>query len=565
MNSCKTSAPGRGLGSGTVRLTARLSALLLAVMFLFTGFSAAAAESVMTRIIEDIQPKTESTVVAGSTQTIRVLADRQADVTATVGSDKVTLRRTSEQGDDGYYWFEGEYTVPSSGSGLTISATASLDGRTQTRTGGSFTVYSAEMLPEGDDSSTTVTGDMLTISGAQSFSGKQIQVTADYADVFIPAENDREEDYAAPYYYQMPKGTIDYVVSGPDSNNIYWLASGRKVSAAKVTQLASSGTQGENTISSIGLSADSSCTYLTVSESWKVPFNIEVETIQYASSTSNTVTSFTPQKVKIVFDYTTAIANTGVSVPSGSCFSDVKVSTRTTNGVPQCVIELTLREDAYYGAYAEYSGNKLQLKFYNPVSSLKGARIVIDSGHGSYTSGGTFDTGALGVNSTQEAYENYRKATALRDELVSRGAEVYLLDTYKTSNLYSLYDRVDAAIDWEPMVYISVHHNSSATSTTARGIEVYYNNPWSVYLAKNICNNIFTAYQGMANGSSAVNRGHKFSEYAVTRVKQFSAVLIEYGFLTTPVENTILTNQSNINQFAKATADGLEDYFAGVK
>ena len=68
----------------------------------------------------------------------------------------------------------------------------------------------------------------------------------------------------------------------------------------------------------------------------------------------------------------------------------------------------------------------------------------------------------------------------------------------------------------------------------------------------------------MANGSSAVNRGHKFSEYAVTRVKQFSAVLIEYGFLTTPVENTILTNQSNINQFAKATADGLEDYFAGV-
>ena len=205
------------------------------------------------------------------------LADRQADVTATVGSDKVTLRRTSEQGDDGYYWFEGEYTVPSSGSGLTISATASLDGRTQTRTGGSFTVYSAEMLPEGDDSSTTVTGDMLTISGAQSFSGKQIQVTADYADVFIPAENDREEDYAAPYYYQMPKGTIDYVVSGPDSNNIYWLASGRKVSAAKSPSLLLPAPRGKIPSVRSGLSADSSCTYLTVSESWKVPFNIEVE------------------------------------------------------------------------------------------------------------------------------------------------------------------------------------------------------------------------------------------------------------------------------------------------
>lgn len=544
--------------------TARVTAFLLAVLLLFSGFSAMAAETVMTRIIEDIQPKTQSTAVAGSTETIRVLADKNADVTAKVGSQKVTLYRTSEKDANGYYWFEGECEIPSSGTELTVTATATLNGRTQTRTGGSFTVYTAEMLPE-EEGSGTVSGDMLTITGAKSFSGKQIQVTADYADVFIPAENDREEDYAAPYYYQMPKGTIDYVVSGPDSNNIYWLASGRKVSAAKSSVIASSGSQGENSINSISLSADSQCTYLTVGETWKVPFNIEVETIQYASSTSNTVTNFTPQKIKIVFDYTTAIVNTGISIPSGSCFSDAKVSTRTTNGVPQCVIELTLREGAYYGAYAEYSGNKLQLKFYNPVSSLKGARIVIDSGHGSYTTGGTYDTGALGVNSTQEAYENYRKATALRDELVSRGAEVYLLDTYKTSNLYSLYDRVDAAIEWEPMVYVSVHHNSSATSTTARGIEVYYNNPWSVYLAKNICNNIFTAYQGMSNGSTAVNRGHKFSEYAVTRVKQFSAVLIEYGFLTTPVENTILTNQSNIEKFAEATADGLEDYFAGVK
>lgn len=544
--------------------TARVTAFLLAVLLLFSGFSAMAAETVMTRIIEDIQPKTQSTAVAGSTETIRVLADKNADVTAKVGSQKVTLYRTSEKDANGYYWFEGECEIPSSGTELTVTATATLNGRTQTRTGGSFTVYTAEMLPE-EEGSGTVSGDMLTITGAKSFSGKQIQVTADYADVFIPAENDREEDYAAPYYYQMPKGTIDYVVSGPDSNNIYWLASGRKVSAAKSSVIASSGSQGENSINSISLSADSQCTYLTVGETWRVPFNIEVETIQYASSTSNTVTNFTPQKIKIVFDYTTAIVNTGISIPSGSCFSDAKVSTRTTNGVPQCVIELTLRKGAYYGAYAEYSGNKLQLKFYNPVSSLKGARIVIDSGHGSYTTGGTYDTGALGVNSTQEAYENYRKATALRDELVSRGAEVYLLDTYKTSNLYSLYDRVDAAIEWEPMVYVSVHHNSSATSTTARGIEVYYNNPWSVYLAKNICNNIFTAYQGMSNGSTAVNRGHKFSEYAVTRVKQFSAVLIEYGFLTTPVENTILTNQSNIEKFAEATADGLEDYFAGVK
>ena len=69
----------------------------------------------------------------------------------------------------------------------------------------------------------------------------------------------------------------------------------------------------------------------------------------------------------------------------------------------------------------------------------------------------------------------------------------------------------------------------------------------------------------MSNSAGAVNRGHKFSEYAVTRVKQFSAVLVEYGFITTPTENALLTDATCIQQFAEATADGLEAYFEGVK
>src|SRR5699024_146474 len=191
---------------------------------------------------------------------------------------------------------------------------------------------------------------------------------------------------------------------------------------------ANSGSQGENRITGISLSADSECTYLSVDESWKVPFNIEVLDVTYASSTSNTVTSFSPRVVRITFDYTTGIYNGDVSIPGNSCFTDVRVYTQTANGIPQCVIELTLAESAYYGAYAGYSGDTLELKFYNPVSSLEGARIVIDSGHGSYiNSSGKEDPGALGVNGTQEAYQNYLKANARKEELESRGTEVYLL------------------------------------------------------------------------------------------------------------------------------------------
>lgn len=547
--------------------------ILSALMLSCGSFSVFAGEAVMTRIIEDVEPRTTQSVVAGATQTIRVLAHEDADVSVKVGGTSVQLSPTSEYTDKDSCWFEGEYTVPASTADGTklgdITVTAELDGRSQTRTGGSLTAVSLDLLDieedDDKDGDSIVTDEMLIIQNAKSFSGKQITVTADYADVFIPAENDREEDYAAPYYYQLPKGTIDYVVSGPDKNNIYLLASGRKVSAAKSKVSASSGSQGENQITSIEMSADSECTYLDFKEKWNVPFNIEVKDIQYASSVSNTVSSFNPKKIRIIFDYTTGISNEEISIPSKSCFESAKVTTQTSSGVPQCVLELTLKENAYYGAYASYTKNgKLQLKFYNPVSSLKGARIVIDSGHGSYKNGSTFDPGAAGVGSTQEYLENYKKATALQEELESRGAEVYMLDTYRTS-LSDLYDRVDAAIDWEPMVYISVHHNSSATSSTARGIEVYYNNPWSVYLAKNVCNNIFSAYKTMDYASGAVNRGHKFSEYAVTRVKQFSAILIEYGFITTPNENAVLTDSDNIQKFAKATADGIEAYFEGEK
>ena len=543
--------------------------VLSAVMIACGSLTAAAGEATMTRIIEDVQPRTAQSAVVGTTQTIRVLAHEDAKVSVNIGGTTVKLSATREYADEDSCWFEGEYTVPGSADGASlgsITATATLDGKSQTRVGGSFTAINMDLQDTGSDSEQgVVSGEMLTISNAKSFSGKQVTVTAEYADVFIPVESDRGEDYAAPYYYQLPQGTIDYVVSGPDSNNIYLLASGRKVSAANVKVSAASGSQGENLITSIGLSADAACTYIDFGEKWNVPFNIEVEDVNYASSVTNTVSSFNPKKVKIVFDYTTGIVNGEISIPKKSCFSAAKVSTRTSAaGVPQCVLELTLKESAYYGAYASYSGNgKLQLKFYNPVSSLDGARIVIDSGHGSY-SNGKFDPGAAGVNGTQEYEENYRKALALKAELESRGAEVYMLDTYRT-NLGDLYARVNAAIDWEPMVYVAVHHNSSPTNSSARGIEVYYNNPWSVYLAKNVCNNIFSAYKTMDYASGAVNRGHKFSEYAVTRVKQFSAILIEYGFITTPTENALLTNSRNIQQFAEATADGLEAYFAGEK
>ena len=534
-------------------------ALMLALVMMMGTLPAMAADASFERLLKTVEPMGGGEVLAGQDVTLRALAHKEATVTARIGSTTVTLKQDSRAGGP-YYWFTGSYKVPASakaGQSLgEILFTAQKDGRTETRTTGSMTVAKLDgVTPSQPDDG----GDG---SSVKPQGGQQVIVTSDYADVFIPAENDRDEDYSAPYYYQLPKGTIDYVSTASSGSVNCLLASGRKVKYSDIKTYATSGSLGDNTISRVGVSADRSYTTLDISGKWSVPFNIEAQPYTYLNA-GNTVSSFSPTKVMITFDYTTDIKTGSISFPSGSCFTSASTYTRVKNGISQGVLELTLREPGkYYGCYASYdSMGQLQLRFLNPVSSLEGARIVIDPGHGSYKNSTTLDVGAV-ANGLYEHKLNADKAAALATELRARGAEVYVLDTWESTDLYSLYARLDAAVAWEPHLYISVHHNSSS-NTTARGIEVYYNTPWSMNLAKNVCNNIFGAYQQMDSGSTALNRGHKFSEFAVTRNKQFASILIEYGFITSPVEAAVLSDKSNLPLFASATADGIEAYLAG--
>ena len=78
-----TSTPfreGRGSREKFTGKFFRLTAFLFVLVFIFAGFTAAAADATMDNIIEEITPRTESTAVAGSYKTIRVLADRSAEV-----------------------------------------------------------------------------------------------------------------------------------------------------------------------------------------------------------------------------------------------------------------------------------------------------------------------------------------------------------------------------------------------------------------------------------------------------------------------------------------------------
>jgi N-acetylmuramoyl-L-alanine amidase len=87
--------------------------------------------------------------------------------------------------------------------------------------------------------------------------------------------------------------------------------------------------------------------------------------------------------------------------------------------------------------------------------------------------------------------------------------------THNTLNTNpSLEQRVQAAVDANPHLFISIHSNSSAYNTSAVGTEAYYFGAWSSPFAQYVSKNV-------ANALDTQNRGAKFGYYYVTRNMQF--------------------------------------------
>jgi len=526
----------------------KLLIVFTVLMLTFGAVSTMAANSgVKKQILSAIEPKGITSVYKGKTLKLRALSEYSATISAKVDGKTVNLKRTTEK-EGTLYWFEGSYTFSAVYDGEDlgqIEFTGKLNNQTEVKYTAGLRGMKTPINIEADSSESDSSDSSLVAT-----SGAKVEVTKKYIDVF--KTEDKGEDYAAPYYYNLPEGTIDFIKSTNDTT--YELQSGRKVKKEDVRIVSNNAKIEDNVVSGISVTADDEMTYVEIKNDWNVPFNIEATPITYSSG--NTVSTYKPDTVLITLDYTTDIDVSRVKMPSGGAFSDIDWYT-TKTGV---AIELTLSEKGkYYGAYAEYDDGTLTLRFFNPIRRLSDARIVIDPGHGN-NGGANKDSGAIGVDGSYESALNLAKAKALRDELEDRGATVYMLDT-DNENYKDLYKRCQVAYDWEPHIFISVHHNSGSAS--ARGVETYYNTPFSMPLAKNINTSIYQAYLMMEYSSGAKNRGYKFSEFAVTRQKQFASVLIEYGFVTNSQEMAILKKPENVLMFAQYTADGIASYFAG--
>ena len=178
------------------------------------------------------------------------------------------------------------------------------------------------------------------------------------------------------------------------------------------------------------------------------------------------------------------------------------------------------------------------------------SKIFIDPGHGGN------DPGAIGKRSREK--DNVLKvALRLKAILEGYGHEVRL--SRSTDVFIPLGERARLANAWGADYFFSLHDNS-ATATSATGFETFIYNG-SVSAATTKLQN--AVHSSIANQIGIRDRGKKRANFAVLRLTNMPAVLVEYAFISNYSDETILIDE--VEKLALLTAQGIVNYAGGKK
>ncbi len=130
--------------------------------------------------------------------------------------------------------------------------------------------------------------------------------------------------------------------------------------------------------------------------------------------------------------------------------------------------------------------------------------------------------------------------------------------TRRKDKTLSLADRVEKNKKKKPDLFVSLHCNSYHDPEVS-GIEVYYKKscPDSRYLAGVMQNSLMEEFPGHKN------RGAKSGKFHVLRSSPVPAILIEYEFLSDPLNASFLVDEWSQRRMAVVTVDTLELYLEG--
>lgn len=221
-------------------------------------------------------------------------------------------------------------------------------------------------------------------------------------------------------------------------------------------------------------------------------------------------------------------------------------------------VVLDLQGEAQY--QFNWNGNYLEIVLQNrrpiipdPIQTvsppLRGRPlVVIDPGHGGN------DPGALGVRKNKE-----KDVTLAVSQYLSRYLEndsIQTLLTRQEDLEVLLLPRVNVANLRNADLFVSIHCNSMPPNNThVRGIETYYTTPQSKQLAD-------TLHRYLVTELGAQDRRVRLRGLYVTRHTKMPSVLLEIGFLSSPDEESLLSNPEYQRRVAKAIRDGIYDYLS---
>ncbi|MFA9397438.1 MAG: N-acetylmuramoyl-L-alanine amidase [Clostridiaceae bacterium] len=179
-----------------------------------------------------------------------------------------------------------------------------------------------------------------------------------------------------------------------------------------------------------------------------------------------------------------------------------------------------------------------------PPPSKGQIKVFIDPGHGGS------DPGAIG-NGLNEKDINLSIAKKIGNLLNSKGISI---EYSRASDVYvSLDDRAKQANNWGGSLFISIHTNASDSSVS--GTESY------TYPSADTNNKILSGNisKAIATTFKIPNRGHKEADFAVLRLTNMNAILVETSFISNAIDSSLLKNRQD--DFATIITNEILRYF----
>jgi N-acetylmuramoyl-L-alanine amidase len=212
-------------------------------------------------------------------------------------------------------------------------------------------------------------------------------------------------------------------------------------------------------------------------------------------------------------------------------------------------LRVALATGRFQGHLLRWEPGRLLLTLRHRPTRLKGARVLLDPGHGGA------ENGCVGASGTLEKELALSLARELKAELERAGAQVRL--TRWSDSTLSLAARVEQARAWPADCLLSLHYNSvpeGQDPRSADGFMVFSWSPWSAGPARAL-------HETLARRLPLFDRGLHWRSLGVCRTFTCPALLLEAGSLVHPEEEALLLEPAFRKRQVRAIRRGLEACF----